>query len=90
MSGGTFGTGLIAVYWLLIPAVVGFNSGRLRRTSRSCPLPPANPELNAARNIWQYLRQNYLGARLFAYYTAILDACLDAWRKLFAEAGRIT
>lgn len=54
------------------------------------PLPPACPELNAAENIWQYLRQNYLGNRVFADYTAILDACQDAWRKLLAETGRIT
>ena len=54
------------------------------------PLPPACPELNAAENIWQYLRQNYLGNRVFADYTAILDACQDAWRKLLAEAGRIS
>ena len=45
------------------------------------PLPPACPELNAAENIWQYLRQTYLANRVFADYTAILDACQDAWRK---------
>jgi transposase len=54
------------------------------------PLPPACPELNAAENIWQYLRQTYLANRVFADYTAILDACQDAWRKLLAETGRIT
>jgi hypothetical protein len=27
---------------------------------------------------------------VFADYTAILDACQDAWRKLLAETGRIT
>ena len=54
------------------------------------PLPPYSPELNAAENIWQYLRQNYLGNRLFADYAAILDACQDAWRRLLAETGRIT
>ena len=54
------------------------------------PLPPACPELNAAENIWQYLRQNHLGNRVFADYTAILDACQDAWHKLLAETGRIT
>ncbi|MDQ2082200.1 IS630 family transposase [Xanthobacteraceae bacterium Astr-EGSB] len=54
------------------------------------PLPPSCPELNAAENIWQYLRQNYLGNCVFADYTAILDACQDAWRKLLAETGRIT
>jgi transposase len=29
------------------------------------PLPPASPELNAAENIWQYLRQAYLSNRVF-------------------------
>jgi transposase len=53
------------------------------------PLPPACPELNAAENIWQYLRQTYLSNRVFDSYTAILDACQDAWRKLLNEAGRI-
>jgi transposase len=53
------------------------------------PLPPACPELNAAENIWQYLRQTYLSNRVFETYTAILDACQSAWRKLLDEAGRI-
>lgn len=52
-------------------------------------LPPACPELNAAENIWQYLRQTYLSNRVFENYIAILDACQDAWRKLLAETGRI-
>jgi transposase len=52
-------------------------------------LPPACPELNAAENIWQYLRQTYLSNRVFKNYTAILDACQDAWRKLLDETGRI-
>lgn len=54
------------------------------------PLPPACPELNAAENIWQYLRQTYLANRVFESYEAILDACQDAWQKLLAETGRIT
>ena len=54
------------------------------------PLPPACPELNAAENVWQYLRQTYLANQVFADYTAVLDACKDAWRKLLAEARRIT
>ena len=54
------------------------------------PLPPACPELNAAENIWQYLRQTYLSNRVFATYAAILDAGQDAWRKLLAETGPIT
>jgi transposase len=54
------------------------------------PLPPACPELNAAENIWQYLRQTYLSNRVFNSYQAIVDACQDAWRRLLDEAGRIT
>ncbi len=53
------------------------------------PLPPACPELNAAENIWQYLRQTYLSNRVFENYTAILDACQVAWRSLLNELGRI-
>jgi transposase len=53
------------------------------------PLPPACPELNAAENIWQYLRQTYLSNRVFENYTAILDACQTAWRNLLNEIGRI-
>jgi len=54
------------------------------------PLPPACPELNAAENIWQYLRQTYLSNCLFETYSAILDACQDAWHKLLTETGRTT
>jgi putative transposase len=53
------------------------------------PLPPACPELNAAENIWQYLRQTYLANRVFESYAAILDAAQCAWRKLLNEVGRI-
>ena len=62
---------------------------KLPRNLTLVPLPPACPELNAAENIWQYLRQTYLSNRVFQTYDAILDACQDAWRKLLAEVGRI-
>lgn len=52
-------------------------------------LPPACPELNAAENIWQYLRQTYLSNRIFADYVAIVEAGCRAWNRLTAEAGRI-
>jgi transposase len=51
--------------------------------------PPACPELDAAENIWQYLRQTYLSNRVFKTYTDILDACQEAWQKLLDETGRI-
>ncbi len=53
-------------------------------------IPPCCPELNAAENIWQFMRQNYLSNRVFPTYEDILDAASDAWNKLLAEAGRIT
>lgn len=53
-------------------------------------IPPACPELNAAENIWQYLRQTYLSNRVFETYTDIVDAACTAWNKLKAETGRIT
>jgi DDE superfamily endonuclease len=81
------------VHALLILDQAGWHTtGKLKLPSNITlvPLPPACPELNAAENIWQYLRQTYLSNRVFATYTAILDACQDAWRKLLAETGRIT
>src|SRR6202521_4271959 len=53
------------------------------------PLPPVCPALHAAENIWQYMRQNYLSNLVFAGYTAIVDACQNAWRRLLNEPGRI-
>jgi transposase len=53
------------------------------------PLPPYSPELNPVENIWQFLRQNYLANRVFNTYTAIVDACCDAWNKLTAAPQTI-
>lgn len=52
-------------------------------------LPSASPELNAAENIWQFLRQTYLSNRVFPTYADIVEAGCWAWNKLTAEAGRI-
>ena len=38
------------------------------------PLPPASPELNPAENVWQFMRQTYLSARVFNSYNDLLDA----------------
>ena len=53
-------------------------------------IPPGCPELNAAENIWQYMRQTWLSNRVFPTYTEIVDAACDAWNRLLAESGRIT
>jgi hypothetical protein len=53
------------------------------------PLPPYSPELNPQENIWQFLRQNYLANRVFETYSALVDACCDAWNALIAMPDRI-
>ena len=53
-------------------------------------LPSYSPELNPVENIWQYLRQNHLANRVFDTYTAIVDACCDAWKALVARPATIT
>ena len=52
-------------------------------------LPPYSPELNPVENVWQFLRQNHLANRVFKSYTAIVDACCEAWNALIAEPDRI-
>ena len=42
------------------------------------PLPARSPELNPVENLWQFIRENWLGNRIFASYEAILDHCCDA------------
>ena len=43
------------------------------------PLPPFSPELNPMENVWSYLRQNMLYARVWESYDDILKACKAAW-----------
>lgn len=52
-------------------------------------LPPYCPELNPVENIWQFLRQNYLGHQVFDSYAAIVEACCQAWNKFVSSPGRI-
>ena len=46
------------------------------------PLPPKCPDLNAAENVWQFMRDNWLPNRVFACYENIVDHCCAAWNKL--------
>ena len=52
-------------------------------------LPPYSPELNPVENIWEFLRQNDFSNRVYATYTAIVDACCSAWNKLIAAPKQI-
>ena len=53
------------------------------------PLPPYSPELNPIENLWQFLKHNFLNARVYAGYEAVVDACCDAWIRLRAIPGQI-
>ena len=48
-------------------------------------LPPYAPELNAAENVWEYLRKNKLANRLYDDYRHIVDACCQAWNDFVAD-----
>ena len=45
-------------------------------------LPPYSPELNCIERLWLYLRDHYLGNRIFADGDVLWDACLEAWNRL--------
>lgn len=45
-------------------------------------LPSKSPELNPVENVWQYMRANWLGNRVFENYDAIIEAICEAWNKL--------
>ena len=52
-------------------------------------LPAYAPELNAMENVWQFLRQNRLGAQVWKTYNDIVRACSDAWNWFVSDAPRI-
>ena len=53
------------------------------------PLPRYSPELNPVENVWEYLRQNKLGHRVWPDYDAIVATCCDAWNWLVAAPDRL-
>jgi hypothetical protein len=53
------------------------------------PLPRYSPELNPVESVWEYLRQNYLGLRVWPDYAAIVETCCTAWNALMREPDRI-
>ena len=52
-------------------------------------LPPYTPELNPMENVWEYLRQNKLCARVWGTYDDIVEACRQAWLFLIDDPERI-
>jgi transposase len=56
---------------------------------RLLSLPPYSPELNPMENVWNYLRQNKLCARVWDAYDDILEACKNAWNFPIDDPGCI-
>ena len=52
-------------------------------------LPARSPELNPVENLWQFMRDNWLGNRILQSYDDILDHCCKAWNRLIAQPWRI-
>ncbi len=53
------------------------------------PPPPRAPELNPVENMWQFLRDNWLGNRVFTSYDDIVDRCCEAWNRLTDQPWEI-
>jgi transposase len=52
-------------------------------------LPPYSLELNPMENVWEFLRANRFGARVWKSYRDVVRACCDAWNWFVADAQRI-
>ena len=52
-------------------------------------LPTGSPELNAAEQVWQQLRDRSLANRCFDSYEQIVDACCEAWNAFTQIPGAI-
>jgi transposase len=53
-------------------------------------LPPYAPELNAAENIWAWLRANKLANRVFETWDEIVTACCNAWKDFTSNPDIVT
>lgn len=49
---------------------------------RLLPLPPYSPELNPVEHIWEHLRENYFGNRVFPSLSAVVDQLCAGLRDL--------
>lgn len=54
------------------------------------PLPPYAPELNPVENLWEYMRANWFSHQVWKSYTAIVDACCEAWNALMRTPAILT
>ncbi len=72
------GAGWHSAHDLLVPANITL-----------LPLPPCAPELNPVENVWQFLRDNWLGDRIFGSYDDLVDRCCEAWSRFIDQPWKI-
>jgi transposase len=51
-------------------------------TLRLLPLPPYRPELNPVERLWEYLRENSFGNRVFSSLSAVVDCLCQGLNRL--------
>lgn len=54
-------------------------------TIRLIPLPPYSPELNPVEHVWEFLRENYMGNRVFPSLTPVVDHLCQGLRALHQQ-----
>jgi len=63
---------------------------RLPKNLSLLPLPAASPELNPTEQVWQVLRDRYLGNRCFTSYEHIVESCCEAaWNDFTSSVDTI-
>ncbi len=53
------------------------------------PLPPASPELNPTKQVWQRLREDFLANRCFEDEKDIVNTCCEAWNSFDDKPGAV-
>jgi transposase len=52
-------------------------------------LPPYSPQLNPIENLRHYLRSHHWSNRWYENYDALMDAAIDAWKKVALVPERV-
>jgi hypothetical protein len=48
-----------------------------------------NAQNSTSRNIWQFMRDNWLSNRVFGSYDEIVEHCCEAWNKLVEQPWKL-